>query len=299
MHNVLNFGKLYNTCYNTMRMNGVLLLNKPSGMTSFQAVNRCRNILHEKKAGHSGTLDPNASGLMILFFGKYTKLVPYCVHDHKHYQASFIMGKKTDTQDIWGNVIAEREPHDHTDEEIHTAVNNMLGDIEQIPPMYSALKKDGHKLYEYARKGITVERKPRKVHVSYMQVSHDGETWHMDTVVSSGTYIRTLIEDFCAALGEFGCMSALTRTGIEDLKLSDALSLEDVNEQSLLKDPKEILDPAWHIVPVKQEKEVRNGKALALKETYDKVILTSKNGEILASYEKKDDGLYHCVRGLY
>lgn len=280
-------------------MNGVLLLNKPSGMTSFQAVNRCRKILQEKKAGHSGTLDPNATGLMILFFGKCTKLVPYCVHDHKHYHASFIMGKKTDTQDIWGSVISEKQPCCHTDKEVQTAVNSMLGDIEQVPPMYSALKKDGIKLYEYARKGITVERKPRKVHISSLSIVHDGETWQMDAVVSSGTYIRTLIEDFCASLGEYGCMTSLVRTGIEDLNIEDAVSLEEVNEQSLLKDPKIILDPSWHIVTTDKEKEVRNGRSLSLNEKYSKVILTNMNGEILAAYEKQDDGLYHCVRGLY
>lgn len=279
-------------------MNGVILLNKPTGMTSFEAVRKCRNILHEKKAGHSGTLDPNAGGLMILFFGRYTKLVPYCVSNHKHYIATFQTGQKTDTQDIWGTVLDEKETKKHDQKELNNISPRMCGDIEQIPPMYSALKKNGKKLYEYARQGIEVERKPRKVHISSLHVTQTSpDTYSMDAVVSSGTYIRTLIEDYCAAMGEYGCMTSLVREGIENLHLKDACSFEDVENGNCFISPLKVLDPAWKTVETDDLFSVQNGKKVRLEEENDHVILTHE-GVILAAYERREDGYYHCIRGL-
>ena len=284
--------------YNTGRMNGVILLNKPTGMTSFEAIRKCRNILHEKKAGHSGTLDPNASGLMILFFGRYTKLVPYCVSDHKHYIATFQTGIRTDTQDIWGKVLDQKETQAHDQKKLDLIAAKMTGDQEQIPPMYSAIKKNGRKLYEYARKGIEVERKPRKIHISSLRVVNTGEnTYSMDAVVSSGTYIRTLIEDYCTAMNEYGCMTSLVREGIENLHLKDACTFTDVEEGKGFIDPLQVIDPEWKIRETDDLFSVENGRKIKSEGNDQKVIFTHA-GRILAAYEKQPDGYYHCVRGL-
>ena len=157
-------------------MDAVILLNKPAGMTSFDAVAKCRRIFHERKIGHTGTLDPEASGLMIILLGKYTKLLPYCVKNHKAYQATLKLGEMTDTEDIWGTIINTKTPSIHTEAEIDNAVQSLTGDILQVPPMYSALKKDGKKLYEYARQGIEIEREARPVHISSLEVEKIDET---------------------------------------------------------------------------------------------------------------------------
>ena len=281
-------------------MDSVILLNKPIGMTSFSAVRQCRNIYHEKKAGHTGTLDPNASGLMIVLLGKYTKLVPYCVSNHKQYHAEFDMGISTDTEDIWGTVLDRKEPRTHTEQELSEVCQKFLGKILQVPPMYSAIKKDGKKLYEYARQGETIEREPRPVEISSLKVMHiEGNRYAMDAAVSSGTYIRTLITDYCAALGEIGTMSALVRTSIEGLSLKDAYTFADMETgKDVSISPLSVIDPAWKIVECRMPEMVKQGKQVYLKEeTCSKVIFVNEH-EILAAYEKQEDGMYHCKRGL-
>jgi tRNA pseudouridine55 synthase len=282
-------------------MDVVILLNKPMDMTSFSAVRNCRNIYHEKKAGHTGTLDPNASGLMIVLLGKYTKLVPYCISNHKQYHAQFQMGISTDTEDIWGTVTEQNQPGSHTEEELNEACQKFTGRIQQIPPMYSAIKKDGKKLYEYARKGETIEREPRNVEISSLEVHQIGKNLYtMDAVVSSGTYIRTLITDYCRSLSEIGVMTSLVRTGIEGLSLGNACTIEEMEagkDPSI--DPLSVIDPAWKIVECRMPEMVMQGKHVYLNdETSDKVIFV-KDHALLAAYEKQEDGMYHCKRGLF
>lgn len=280
-------------------MDAVILLNKPAGMTSFDAVRRCRMTLHEKKAGHTGTLDPQASGLMIVLLGRYTKLLPYCTADRKTYHAEFRTGIRTDTEDIWGNVIEEKETSFHSDEELENACAKMRGQIMQVPPMYSALKVNGRKLYEYARKGIEVERQPRPVTVHSLTVRRTGEdTYEMDACVSAGTYIRTLIADYCASLEEIGTMTSLIRSGIGSLKLEDACGLDDLNENSGI-DPLLAVSDIYEITEAGEHADdIMHGRSFALEDagTY---IMFVQNGSILAAYEKRQDGLYHCARGLY
>ncbi len=281
-------------------MDGVILLNKPAGITSFDAVRNCRRIFHEKKIGHTGTLDPNASGLMIVLLGKYTKLLPYCVKDHKVYHAGFAFGVKTDTEDIWGEAVDRKEPSVHTQEELDQAAKALTGDIMQVPPMYSALKKDGHKLYELARKGIEIEREARPVTIFSLRVAQTGENdFTMDAEVSSGTYVRTLINDFAESLGEYGTMTSLVRTGIEGLTLEDAATFEDLEKGEGLIDPMKVIDPEWQIREMTEieEKLILNGRRLKLRNAADRIIAV-REGRILAAYEKKEDGQYHCARGL-
>ncbi len=279
-------------------MNGIILVKKPKGMTSFQCVSQVKRKLNEKKAGHSGTLDPNAEGFMIIALGKCTKYLQFCVSNHKHYIAQFSLGKNYDTQDVWGNVIDEKEYQTHSQEELDEICKSFLGDTKQIPPMYSAIKKDGKKLYEYARKGIEIERDAREIHISSLKVKQLGDNlYEMDAVVSSGTYIRTLIEDYCKKMNELGYMNALIRSGIENLKLEDAVEIEEVSEEKCI-DPLKVFDPMWKIIETNQVEDIKNGKKIHLDLQEDKVIFVHEN-EILAAYELKNDRLYHCVRGLF
>lgn len=281
-------------------MDAVILLNKPAGITSFDAVRRCRQIFHEKKTGHTGTLDPNASGLMIVLLGKYTKLLPYCVKDHKVYHAGFAFGIQTDTEDTWGTETARKEPSEHTQEELDKAAEKLTGDIMQVPPMYSAIKKNGQKLYELARKGIEIEREARPVTVFSMKVEQVGDNeYTMDAAVSSGTYVRTLITDFSASLGEYGRMTSLVRSGIEGLTLEDAATFEDLEQGIGFIDPLKVIDPEWQIreMTEKEEELIGNGRKLKLNNAADRIIAV-REGRILAAYEKREDGVYHCVRGL-
>ena len=280
-------------------MDAVILLNKPAGMTSFDAVAKCRRIFHERKIGHTGTLDPEASGLMIILLGKYTKLLPYCVKNHKAYQATLKLGEMTDTEDIWGTIINTKTPSIHTEAEIDNAVQSLTGDILQVPPMYSALKKDGKKLYEYARQGIEIEREARPVHISTLEVEKIDETnYRMNAVVSSGTYIRTLITDFGKQLDELAIMSSLIRTKIEHLSLKDACTFEDLESGVSFLSPIQVIDPTYKIVETDRVADIKNGKRIKLDITDPQVIFTS-NGELLAAYALQEDGLYHCLRGLF
>ena len=280
-------------------MDAVILLNKPAGMTSFDAVAKCRKIFHERKIGHTGTLDPEASGLMIILLGKYTKLLPYCVKNHKAYQATLKLGEMTDTEDIWGTIINTKTPSIHTEAEIDNAVQSLTGDILQVPPMYSAIKKDGKKLYEYARQGIEIEREARPVHISTLEVEKIDETnYRMNAVVSSGTYIRTLITDFGKQLDELAIMSSLIRTKIEHLSLKDACTFEDLESGVSFLSPIQVIDPTYKIVETDRVVDIKNGKRIKLDIREPQVIFTS-NGELLAAYALQEDGLYHCLRGLF
>ena len=278
-------------------MDAVLLVNKPDGMTSFDVVARCRHIFHEKKSGHTGTLDPNARGLMIVLLGKYTKLTNFAVKDHKHYHAMFELGRKYDTGDIWGTVIDEKTPGEHTVEELQMYADRLTGTISQMPPMYSAIKVNGKKLYEYARKGKEVERTARTVTVDRFAISR-GDLFEADCIVSSGTYIRTLIEDLGELAGEYAAMSFLERTGIEHLKLEDANTLEQLETSPVFLNPLAVIDPSWTIMDAPDPNDIYNGRTIDLETDQSRVIL--KDGEtLLAAYEKRNDGHYHCLRGLF
>lgn len=280
-------------------MNGVVLLNKPSGMTSFDAVRKCGRILNERKAGHTGTLDPEAEGLMILLFGKYTKMLPFCVSDRKSYHAGFSFGIKTDTEDIWGTVTDCREPSVHSEQELQKAADRLTGKIMQVPPMYSAIKKDGRKLYEYARKGIEVEREPREVTIYSLKVAQTGENlYEMDACVSSGTYIRTLITDYAASLNELGVMTSLFRNGIGDLTADEACTFEDLENGRGLIDPLKVVDPSFELLEVTDEKKVSSGMKIRLNGHGSKIMFV-KEGQPYAAYEKQEDRLYRCLRGLW
>lgn len=209
-------------------MNGIILIDKPQDWTSHDVVAKLRGILHERRIGHSGTLDPLATGLLVVFVGRATRAVEFAEADSKEYIAGLRLGLSTDTQDISGNVIAECS--DLPDEgAVRRAVNSFIGDIEQIPPMYSAIKIGGKKLYELARKGQSVERAPRKITVSSIEIiGREGGDYLLKIACSKGTYIRTLCNDIGASLGCGACMSSLRRISAGAFSVESAHSIDEV-----------------------------------------------------------------------
>ncbi|NMG02516.1 tRNA pseudouridine(55) synthase TruB [Azoarcus taiwanensis] len=209
-------------------VDGVLLLDKPKGMSSNGALQSARRLLNAKKAGHTGTLDPMATGLMVLTFGEATKFSQMLLDADKAYEALVKLGVETDTGDAEGVVLATREVTVSA-EAVRAAAAGFVGEIEQIPPMYSALKRDGKPLYEYARAGVEVERSARRVSIRSLQVSDvASDTFVMRVECSKGTYIRTLAIDIGRVLGCGAHLAGLRRTGIGPFDLADALTLESL-----------------------------------------------------------------------
>lgn len=209
-------------------MNGIILVDKPQDWTSHDVVAKLRGVLHERRIGHSGTLDPLATGLLVVFVGRATRAVEFAEADSKEYLAGLRLGVSTDTQDITGNIVAESAalPDEAA---LREAIGRFIGDIEQIPPMYSAIKIGGKKLYELARRGESVERAPRKITVSAIDIAgRDGDDYILNISCSKGTYVRTLCSDIGEALGCGACMSSLRRTRAGVFSVDDAHSLADI-----------------------------------------------------------------------
>ena len=211
-------------------INGVINVYKEAGFTSHDVVAKLRGILKQKKIGHTGTLDPDATGVLPVCLGTATKLCDMLTDKNKTYEAVMLLGKQTDTQDISGEVINEATVT--VDEEaVREAVMSFVGEYDQVPPMYSALKVNGKKLYELAREGVTVERKARKVQilsVDIKSVDMDNNTVTMEVECSKGTYIRTLCEDIGNKLGCFACMKSLKRTRVATFHIADAKTLDEI-----------------------------------------------------------------------
>lgn len=218
-------------------INGILNVYKEPGFTSFDVVAKLRGILKQKKIGHTGTLDPMAEGVLVVCLGKATKLVDMVTAGDKNYHATILLGKTTDTEDITGSVIEEKEVLAEK-EEIIEVINSFTGEYLQIPPMYSAIKKDGKKLYEYAREGKTIERTARAVNIySIENININSPLLSFDVKCSKGTYIRSLARDIGERLGCGACLSGLKRNEVHGFYSEDALKLEDIkrlNEEAEL-----------------------------------------------------------------
>ena len=211
-------------------MNGILMVDKPAGWTSSDVVAKLRGVLHEKRIGHSGTLDPMATGLLVLFVGRATRAVQFAESHDKRYRAALRLGLVTDTQDITGTSIGG-SPRDVTEGELETALATFRGPILQIPPMYSAIKVKGRKLYEIARRGGQAERQPRPVTIHELRLlGRDGADFLLDIRCSKGTYVRTLCHDIGQVLGCGGCMSALRRLEAGAFSLENAYTLEQIQQ---------------------------------------------------------------------
>lgn len=214
-------------------ISGVLLIDKPQGMTSQQVVSKVKYLVkspqHDsKKAGHTGTLDPMATGLLPICLGEATKFSHYQLEAVKSYQAVVKLGEQTDTGDAEGQVIATQPIATLSTDDLASVTQQFLGEISQIPPMYSALKKDGKKLYELAREGIEIEREPRKLIISELKITQlTANELQLTLTCSKGTYVRVLGEEIAKALGTVGHLTALRRTQTGDFSIKDAISLAD------------------------------------------------------------------------
>ena len=211
-------------------MDGTIAVRKEKGYTSHDVVAKLRGILHMKKIGHTGTLDPDAEGVLPVVLGKATKLAEFLTDKDKTYEAVLHLGLETDTQDMTGTVLKEL-PVSVTEEQVRAAVSSFLGEQQQIPPMYSALKVNGRKLYEIAREGKTVERKPRTVFFHSIEIQDmELPLVKISVTCSRGTYIRTLCHDIGKKLGCGACMEELVRTRSGQFRLEDSLTLEEIRE---------------------------------------------------------------------
>lgn len=215
------------------KVSGVILIDKPKGLTSQQVVSKVKYLLkspvHDsKKAGHTGTLDPMATGLLPVCLGEATKFSHYQLDADKAYTATIKLGVQTDTGDAEGNPIAEKDIPILTSEALQQVTTKFLGDILQVPPMYSALKKEGKKLYEYARAGIEVERQARPITIKklILEPTQAADELLLTVICSKGTYVRVLGEDIAQALGTLGHLSALRRTQVGHFDIAHAISLE-------------------------------------------------------------------------
>lgn len=256
-------------------MNGVVVINKEKGFTSFDVVAVVRKTLGEKKAGHTGTLDPNAAGVLPVLLGTATKAQDIIPVQDKRYVADFRFGLATDTLDVWGKVLETDDAHVKR-EDLLSVLSAFCGEIEQIPPMYSAVSVGGKRLYQYAREGKSVERKPRKVTVYELTLlAFDEKTQEgkLSVFCSKGTYIRTLIDDIARALSTVGVMTALTRTSACGYALSDAVTLDELRARAEAGTvdvrPVESLFLSYEVLTVseKQASRFKNGNPLDLSRT--------------------------------
>ena len=224
-------------------MTGLLIVDKPAGWTSHDVVGKLRRILGERRIGHGGTLDPMATGVLPVFIGRATRAVPFCENDDKEYLARMRLGIVTDTQDVTGTILSQGGPVPGR-QEILDVLPLFTGQISQLPPMYSAVKVQGKKLYELARKGIEVERKPRDITV----FSLTAEDWAENDVIlrvrcSKGTYVRTLCHDIGQKLGCGGCLAELRRIRAGRFSIDDCVSIEQVIQAAEQGDAGTLLRP--------------------------------------------------------
>lgn len=251
--------------------NGILVIDKPEGWTSHDVVAKLRGIFHERRIGHAGTLDPMATGVLPVFVGRATRAVEFASDREKTYLAGLRLGTVTDTQDVTGSVL-ENHPVSVGREELERILDRYRGDILQVPPMYSAVKKNGRKLYELARRGEEIERAPRPISIYSLEVVEQvSETDYILRVqCSKGTYVRTLCHDIGQTLGCGGTLYLLRRTQAAGFALSDAVTMQRVVEAE---EPGALLlpvdayfssFPALLLKDLTSEKRVRNGSQLAL-----------------------------------
>lgn len=279
-------------------ISGSLLINKEVGLTSRQEVNNVSRRLNEKKAGHIGTLDPFADGLLIVLLGSSTKISPFLEIMDKTYRATLKLGIKTNTGDLTGEVIEEKNIPTLNEKIIKDTLDSFLGESEQIPPMYSALKVNGKELYKYAREGIEIDRKKRLINIfniSLLEFKDDCVSFEVKC--SKGTYIRTLAEDIALKLGTVGHLTKLTRIEIGPYSIKDAKRSAEISEKDLIPISKMLSHLKSLKIDGELAKKALNGMHFRLPINDEKIILEDENG-IIALYKREPNGFYSCVRGL-
>ena len=284
-------------------MDGIVIVDKPQGWTSQDVVSKLRGVYKTRRIGHGGTLDPLATGVLPVFVGRATRGVEFFEHAEKTYETVLRLGLTTDTEDITGTILEEK-PVAVTREQLETALQQFRGDILQIPPMYSAIKINGQKLYDLARKGKEVERQARPVTIYKLEcLDFDGAAARLLVHCSKGTYIRTLCKDIGAALGCGGCMEKLRRVSAGSYTLEQAVSLQALIETD---------DPGKYLMPVdsmfgayeqvkltpKQTLRCRNGNSFSIELPDGTYRAYSPEGEFLM-LAKVEAGVMHTVKSFF
>ena len=247
--------------------NGIIIIDKPADWTSMDVCAKIRGILHEKRVGHGGTLDPMATGVLPVFVGQATRAVEFAENSRKEYVAGLRLGQVTTTQDISGETL-ETHPVTASRADVEAALTHFMGDIQQIPPMYSAIKINGQKLYDLARKGKEVERKPRSITIYELELLEQvSETDYLiRCVCSKGTYIRTLCHDIGQRLGCGGTLYSLRRTMAAGYTLADTVTIDDVQAhgETLLKPTDTMFAeiPVYTMSSAGKETRIRNGNPI-------------------------------------
>ncbi len=278
-------------------MDGILLVNKPSGMTSHDVVNKVRRILHTKKVGHCGTLDPDATGVLVLCIGKATKALQFLTSEEKEYIATLSLGEATDTYDSSGTVVETKTFEGVND--VEATLKSFLGPQKQMPPIYSAIKVNGKKLYEYARNHEEVKIEPRDIVIQSIELlQQEKNTITFKVQCSKGTYIRSLCVDIAKKLGYPGHMSKLVRSQSGHFHLDDCVTLEEIeNDDYHILSLEQAFAHYEHYV-VEDENIVIHGKMIE-SDIDHQVVVVNQMGKVLAVYGPNGQGYLKSIRGLF
>lgn len=287
-------------------MNGILLIDKQPDWTSNDVVAKLKGILHQRRIGHSGTLDPMATGLLVVFVGRATRAVEFAERHDKRYLAGLRLGLTTDTQDVTGTVLEEKTVS-VTAEKLEKALEGFRGQLQQIPPMYSAIKQNGQRLYDIARRGGEVERKPRAIIIHDLRLigQQDGD-WLLDVRCSKGTYVRTLCHDLGQALGCGGCMSSLRRIQAGQFCVDNAVTLSRVQQMADEGRAEELLLPVDRLfsqlehctVSAAQENKIRCGSPVKTGLADGEYRVYAESGEFLM-LGRVENGLLNTVKSFF
>ena len=284
-------------------MNGIVIIDKPQEWTSQDVTARLRRVFNTRRIGHGGTLDPMATGVLPVFVGRATRGVEFFEHAEKTYEATLQLGVTTDTEDIFGEVLTRREVH-ISETEFSSILPAFRGKIMQVPPMYSALKINGQKLVDLARKGKTVERQPREIEIFELTLlEFNGDTARLRVRCSKGTYIRTLCKDIGEALGCGGCMAALRRVQAGEYTIEEAVPLQELLDAQDSEPYLRPVDSMFRNYPavtlsVKQETRCRNGNSFSVKMENGTYRAYGQNGEFLA-LSKVEDGIMSTIKSFF
>lgn len=280
-------------------MDGILLINKPAGYTSHDIVCIVRKKLHTKKVGHCGTLDPDATGVLVVCVNKATKAIQFLMSDTKFYRATLSLGKSTDTYDASGKVLEEKEVGALSENQVIDVLNSFMGKSKQKPPIYSAIKVNGKKLYEYARNGEEVEIKERNIEIMMIKmISFSNNEIVFDVKCSKGTYIRSLCVDIAQKLGYPGHMSHLERRQAGHFSIEDCITLEQLEKGDYTLHSIEEALGDYPKLKLKDPTIVYHGKQIKSNLT-GKIAIYDNHNKILAIYESTGTGYLKNVRGLW
>lgn len=288
-------------------MNGIIIIDKPAGWTSHDVVAKLRRLLGERRIGHGGTLDPMATGVLPVFVGRATRAVEFMESADKEYLAGLRIGVSTDTQDTSGKVLRECECNIKR-EELENAISQFCGEISQLPPMYSAVKVGGKKLYELARKGVELEREKRRVIIKRLEIiGMQDEDYLLSITCSKGTYVRTLCSDIGDVLGCGGTMSSLRRTRAGTFTLDSAVTLEKVEQaatQGLAAELLKPVDSLFEEYPViklnkAEEKSCRNGASFQTKDFTVGKYRAYGEGGFLALAQVSPNGEFTVIKSFF